>query len=196
MTAPSIVSAWLEKEVYYKIPNLYRYRGMIRDYIQGAIYGGRVMTRDNKKWLPLDDNKKDVPLDDFDGVSLYPSAMARCYIYQGKPKVLTQFDKAYLDTLDYYICDITVNSVKNHFHFPLPIKADKNGRKNTDDDKVFPLKMRVDKIFYEDLIEFQGADITVNRGCYWNEGKDARIQKKIRWLFNQRKELKKAGNPL
>jgi hypothetical protein len=31
--------------------------------------------------------------------------------------------------------------------------------------------MRVDKIFLEDLVEFQGADITVNRGCYWNEGK-------------------------
>jgi hypothetical protein len=44
------------------------------------------MTRDNEK------HKIDEPLDDFDGVSLYPSAIARCSIYKGKPQVLQQYD--------------------------------------------------------------------------------------------------------
>ncbi|ELP87071.1 hypothetical protein EIN_415060 [Entamoeba invadens IP1] len=33
-----------------KQDNLKEYGGKVREFIQGAIYGGRCMTRDNKKW--------------------------------------------------------------------------------------------------------------------------------------------------
>ena len=84
LTAPSLANKYFEDNLYTKIDNYYKYSGVVRAFIQKAVYGGRCMTRDNKKW------KVFKVLSDFDAVSLYPSAMKRLYCQTGKPTVLNQ----------------------------------------------------------------------------------------------------------
>ena len=48
---------------------IYKFNNNIREFLQKQIKGGIVQTRNNKKW------KINIELNDFDGVSLYPSAM-------------------------------------------------------------------------------------------------------------------------
>jgi hypothetical protein len=58
--------------------------GVARDFIQRCVVGGRCMTSENKKF------KINHNVDDFDGVSLYPSAMNRMDGFLcGNPKVIT-----------------------------------------------------------------------------------------------------------
>ncbi|ELP90141.1 hypothetical protein EIN_405750 [Entamoeba invadens IP1] len=54
-----------------KQDNLKEYGGKVREFIQGAIYGERCMTRDNKKWHVTEE------LYDNDACSLYLSAINR-----------------------------------------------------------------------------------------------------------------------
>lgn len=62
----------------------YKISGVARDFIQKCVVGGRCMTRRNEKFRINHD------VDDFDGVSLYPSAMNRMDGFlMGKPKVIT-----------------------------------------------------------------------------------------------------------
>ena len=66
MTAPSLANKYFEMNIYNKIPNYYKYSGVVRSFIQQAVYGGRCMTRDNEMWFTS------ILLADFDAVSLYP----------------------------------------------------------------------------------------------------------------------------
>ena len=84
MTAPSLANKFFELNIYNKIPNYYKYSGVVRSFIQQAVYGGRCMTRDNEMW------QISILLSDFDAVSLYPSAMRRLYCQTGKPSVLSE----------------------------------------------------------------------------------------------------------
>ena len=82
-TAPSLANEYLNKNVFFPNGSLYKYSGILQDYIMGAIYGGRCMTKQNKRWL-VDDKI----LDDFDACSLYPSAMARLFTIEGTPEII------------------------------------------------------------------------------------------------------------
>ena len=94
-----------------------------------AIYGGRCMTKQNKRWRITD------KLDDFDACSLYPSAMARLFTVEGTPKVLTNemFDRDFLINhsftedqtnptkdrfISYYIVEIEITKVGINRDFP------------------------------------------------------------------------------
>ena len=49
LTISSLADKYLERELYTKVKNYYKYAGVIREYIQGCVVGGRTMTRDNLK---------------------------------------------------------------------------------------------------------------------------------------------------
>ena len=86
LTISSLAQKYFEKNLFYKIDDYYKYSGIVRAFIQKAVYGGRCMTRDNKKW------KTYISLYDYDAVSLYPSAMNRLYCVKGKPTVLKPYE--------------------------------------------------------------------------------------------------------
>ena len=74
----------------------YEVTGNLKRYMAKAIYGGRVCTKDNKKWhIKTGVNTKSL-ISDFDGVSLYPSAIYRLCkeigIPSGKPQKLSKKD--------------------------------------------------------------------------------------------------------
>ena len=82
-TAPSLANEYLNKKVFFPNGSLFKYSGILQEYIMGAVYGGRCMTKQNKRWLV-----EGKIIDDFDACSLYPSAMARLFSVQGKPEII------------------------------------------------------------------------------------------------------------
>ena len=50
LTAPSLANQYFTREIYEKVPDYYLYGGIVRSFIQKAVYGGRCMTRLNKRW--------------------------------------------------------------------------------------------------------------------------------------------------
>ena len=206
LTAPSLANKYFEDNLYYHIPNFYKYSGIVRAFIQKAVYGGRCMTRDNEKW------KTFIELCDFDAVSLYPSAMNRLYCQTGKPTILNEselsleyllshtageqeqpHDEKYIST---YVVEIEITNVKKHLHFPLIVVKDKKTNTNRNTNDAIGHKMVVDNIMLEDLVNFQGVECKIIRGYKWTDNKDLQIKQVIRNVFNKRLEHKKNGNPL
>lgn len=174
--------------------NIYKLSGYGERFIREATHGGRVMVRRNEKCHIKAETEDDF-IADFDGVSLYPSAMVRLLgLLKGKPKVITA-DVDWISQ-DYYFIEIEILEVGKHRDFPLMCKVDeKTGTKNYTNDMVNSI-IKVDKTTLEDLIEFQDVKYRFIRGYYFNEGFNPIIRSVIRDIFNKRVEYKNAGNSL
>ena len=167
--------------------------GSIRSFVQNFTVGGRVMCKDNKKIHVQE------PVEDFDGVSLYPSAMARIPGFaKGVCKILKE-NELNLDWLnnnsDYYMVEIKIKSLKYELDTPTFSYKNKNGIRIWEN-KVPEESVYLDKIGLEDAINFHGIDFDIIKGIYWNEGFNDEIVKVIKKVFNIRNKLKKEGNPL
>ena len=142
ISIPQLANAYgLNRHVF---DGCYKISGVPRDFIQKCVVGGRCMTRRNEKF------KIDHEVDDFDGVSLYPSAMHRMDGFlKGLPKVWNPTID--LNRVDGYFLEIEVLDIGIKRHFPLL------SRKNEEGIRVFSNDIRgsrifVDKTSLEDLI--------------------------------------------
>ncbi len=189
----SLANEVFNQRVYYPNRNLFKLGGHVRYFCQKAVYGGRCMTAYNKKWHTYK------PISDFDAVSLYPSAMARLYTVEGRPKVITadKLNYDFLSKQSAYVVEIEITKINKHYAFPLIVRR-VNGLNLNDDnlEEGQTIKMVVDNITLEDFIEFQQIEFKLIRGYYWDGKRDYRIQKAIRDIFNKRLEYKKQNNPL
>ena len=187
----SLANEVFKQNVYIPNKNLYKLGGHVRHFCSKAVYGGRCMCAYNKKWHI----KKNIC--DYDAVSLYPSAMARLWTVEGKPKVIedNQLNMDFLSKQTAYIVEIKINKVNKHYPFPLIVQK-KDGLNLNDDDINEPITMIVDNIYLEDLIQFQKIEFDLIKGYYWDGRKDYRIQDEIKKIFEKRVEYKKQKNPL
>jgi hypothetical protein len=213
-TAPSLANEYLNKNVFYPNGNLYSYSGKLQDYIMGAVYGGRCMTKQNKRWLV--DN---VILDDFDACSLYPSAMARLFTVEGLPQIIPDNyidDEQYNESSPHYylkhaftedqltpsedrfvsygIFDIEIVNVGINRDFPLIVHRDEET--GTNQNINANINMRVDLLQLEDLAHFQQITYKIKGGIYWSGNRDHSIREVIKKLYNQRAQYKKEGNSI
>jgi hypothetical protein len=189
ISLPSLANAYLTKEGVYE--GVCQVSCVVRDFIQRAMIGGRTMCAENKKH-----HIKNQPLDDFDAVSLYPSAMKRLGGYLlGNPKMLETTSYSVLQTYDGYFVEIEVTKVGKHYKFPLMSVRNDKGIRNFTNDMVGK-KIVVDKITLEDLIKFQKVEFKIIRGYYYNEGRNLKLAETIEYLFQQRLNAKKVGNPI
>lgn len=185
----SIADAYFLKEGVYD--GVYKLGGIVREYIQKCLVGGRTMCNDNKK------NIVEGVIDDFDAVSLYPSAMERLGGYlKGKPKILKEncsYDdiKAY----DGYFITIEILKVGKKRDFSLMSELTADGIRMFHNDMVGK-KINIDKISLEDLIKFQEVEFKIIRGYYYNEGRNVKLKDVINKLFNERIKQKKLKNPI
>ena len=189
----SLANEVFNQRVYYPNRNLFKLGGHVRKFCARAVCGGRCMCAYNKKWHI----KK--PLCDFDAVSLYPSAMARLYTVEGRPKVIEpeQLNLDFLSKQSAYIVEIIITKVNKHLAFPLIVRKVEGLNLNDDNLKEGQtVKMTVDNITLEDLINFQQIEFELVKGYYWDGPKDYTIQKEIRNIFNKRLQYKKEKNPL
>ena len=208
LTAPSLANQYFTREIYEKIPDYYLYGGIVRAFIQKAVYGGRCMTRLNKRWSVNEE------LADFDAVSLYPSAMNRLYCVKGKPEVLKpeELNTTYLlnntcaedeqpnknKPISSYVVEISITNIKKHLAFPCVVYKDKttNTNKNDDGENAIGKTAVVDNITLEDWIKYNGLECEVLRGYKWTGEKSFLIRDIIQNLHLLRCEYKKTKNPL
>ena len=208
LTAPSLANQYFTREIYEKIPDYYLYGGIVRAFIQKAVYGGRCMTRLNKRWSVNEE------LADFDAVSLYPSAMKRLYCVKGKPEVLKpeELNTTYLlnntcvedeqpnknKPISTYVVEILITNINKHLAFPCVVYKDKetNTNKNDDGENAIGKTAVVDNITLEDWIKYNGLECEVLRGYKWTGEKSFLIRDVIQNLHLLRCEYKKTKNPL
>ena len=170
----------------------YELSGQAREFIQRCLVGGRTMTRDNKKWHVLK------MLQDFDGVSLYPSAMFEMDgTLLGLPKVIqeNQLNKDFLDKQDGYFVEVDIIDIPIKRHFPLLSRFEKGQSRDFTND-IRGRGIYLDKVGLEDAIKFQGIEYKIIRGYYFNEGRNPILKSFIQNLFNERLIKKKEGNPI
>ena len=208
LTAPSLANQYFTREIYEKIPDYYLYGGIVRAFIQKAVYGGRCMTRLNKRWSVNEE------LADFDAVSLYPSAMNRLYCVKGKAEVLKseELSTSYLlnntcaedeqptkqKPISTYVVEILITNINKHLAFPCVVYKDKttNTNKNDDGENAIGKTAVVDNITLEDWIKYNGLECEILRGYKWTGEKSFLIRDIIQNLHLLRCEYKKTHNPL
>ena len=200
----SLANKYFELNVYSKIPDLYEYSGVIREYIQGCVKGGRCMTRQNKKWHCTE------TLYDYDACSLYPSAVHRLKLATGKPNVVPEEwcgdSKFLLDHsmdeqqlipsenkfISAFIVDIEITKVGKELAFPIIMHKTKQGNKNVNE----CCSMRIDNYELEDLIKFQQIEFTIKRGYYWTGARSDLFSNEMKRIYDLRVQYKKQKNPL
>lgn len=200
----SLANKYFELNVYSKISELYEFSGVVREYIQGCVKGGRCMTRQNKKWHCTE------KLYDYDACSLYPSAVHRLKLATGKPIVIPpewlgdskyllqhSMDEQQLEPsedkfISAFIVDIEITKVGKELAFPIIMKKTKNGNSNCNE----CCSMRVDNYELEDLIKFQQIEFTIKQGYYWTGVKSDLFSKEMKRIYDLRVQYKKQKNPL
>ena len=190
----------------------YSFAGVVRKFISQAVIGGRTMISNNQKKVrgnldSIDFTAKDeegefnklteTKISDFDGVSLYPSAMSRIPGFiKGLPHVFDNtMTYAQLQSKSYYFAEIKITKIGIRRAFPLASKISKQGVRMFNNDMKGETIV-VDKITLEDLIEFQKVEFDVIRGYSFEDGFNPTITHIIRKMFNARLEMKKQKNPI
>lgn len=174
---------------------LYECKGNLRLYLSKAIYGGRVNVLEKVKKTCVNER-----INDFDGVSLYPSAIKRICEESGFPKGQCQrwntlIDLKTVDTFVVTVCITKINKKQNN-----PFIAYRHDNKiDYINELSGPLVVVIDKTTLEDYILFHEIEYQILDGVYWNSGFNRKFIS-IETLFNERVKQKKlntkAGNIL
>jgi hypothetical protein len=178
---------------------VYEMKGNLREYVASAIFGGRVNA--NSKYTKRVIQNDTGGIADYDGVSLYPSAMERLCnedgIAMGKAKYFTGDipNKA-----DYYVVTIEISkiNIKQDNPFVSIREKTKSGiklnyineiQKQNGVNKV--KRVNIDKYTLEDWVNFQDIEYKVIHGVYWDGGFNKRLGASISKLFEARLQYKK-----
>lgn len=147
--------------------DVYEVNGGLKKFLSKAVYGGRVNVC--KKFKKQVINKK---INDFDGVSLYPSAIYRlCKEYGmpiGQAKRLNKNDD--ITTKDYYVVEIEITKINKKQNNPFIALKTKESIKYINDIPENGLKVVVDRFTLEDYIKFHQIEYNILEGVYWDEG--------------------------
>ena len=167
--------------------------GCIRDYIAKAVFGGRVHV--NQKYKKKVLNKK---IADYDGVSLYPSAIKRLCDQTGLPLgVPMRFESHELNRwteTDYCVLTVKINKINKFQQMPMiAIKKDDISTDYVNTIKE-PVIVVIDKYTLEDYIKFHEIDYEIIDGLYYNNGFNKKMGELISELFISRLKYKKQGN--
>ena len=166
----------------------------LRNYVNKAIRGGRVDF--NKKY-----HKKVIEgkFSDFDGVSLYPSAINRLCEEKGLPlgfaKRFLKKDLKKWKKKDYSILTIKINKVNKYQQMPFISYKDEKGILQYTN-KAPDVNLIIDKYTLEDYINYHKIDFELIDGVYWNKGFNNKMGDLVKNLFNFRLENKKKNPAL
>ena len=187
LTISSFAHAYMVENGAYE--GVYEVKGNLREFISKAVYGGRVNVNESIKGKVLE---PEGGISDFDGVSLYPSAMSRLCEEIGVPKGEAKRieNKNYL-TMDYYVVKIQITKINKQQKNPFIAIRTKNGIDYVNSISK-PTVVYVDKITLEDYIKFHEIEYEFLDGVYWNQGYNKLLGRLVKELFEERKKYKKA----
>lgn len=166
----------------------------LQEYIMKSVTGGRVCLKDNKKRIVRSVKEGDIPEDaiaDFDGVSLYPSAIMRTTIPKGKAELIDKTSD--LSKYSQYIVTIKLK-LNKYQQIPMISTKIDDIREWTNEINDY---ITIDKVTLEDLIEFQGAEILdIKYGVGWDKenGTNDKLKEVIDHIFQARLMAKSEGN--
>lgn len=176
--------------------DVYQMCGNLREFCGNFVTGGRVQVNENYKKKII--NEK---IADYDGVSLYPSAIKRLCeekgLPKGKAKRITFKEKKLLDKFEYYMVKIEITKINKHQQLPMVSYKDDEGLLqyiNEIPKGKKSIVAYVDKITLGDWIEYQDIDYDIIDGVYYNGGNNKRMGEIIYYLFTNRLKHKKEGN--
>jgi len=170
-----------------------------QEFFRQVIPGGVVMSANNE---PL--HIKGC-IEDFDCTSEYPSAVVETGgVLKGKPK---WFDTSFFGSPDNHLDEFdleeivengggwfakcVINSIEIKRKFPLSSTLTDEGIRDYNDN---PKEIVLSHIAYEDLIQYQHANIDIKYGYYFNEGRNNKIVQTMTQYFNERLKAKKNKN--
>jgi hypothetical protein len=191
LTIASISHAYLVKMGCYE--DVYELSGIVREFIQRCVVGGRTMCANNEKQIV------NTPTDDFDAKSLYPSAMCRMKGFlKGKPKIIPTDqlnNKSFYEDKDGYFVKVKITKVGKNRSFPLLSKMTDKGVRMFSNDLIGEV-LYLDKTTLEDAKEFQGIEWEVLLGVYYDEGHNPKIRKVMKDLYENRQKYQRDKNPV
>ena len=166
---------------------LFEVSGGLRHFLSQAVYGGRVNV--NKDY-----QKKIIKgmIQDFDGVSLYPSAMNRIANEAGLPIGECKRFENHIPKCDYYVAKISLKAINKKQQNPFIALRTGDSLEYVNEIKE-PTIMVLDKTTIEDYEKFHKIDYDILEGVYWNQGVNKKIGC-INELFQARLVYKKAKN--
>lgn len=210
LTISSLTDNYMKQEGVYK--GIYEMTGNLRQYISKAIYGGRVCV--NKKYLKKVIKGK---ISDYDGVSLYPSAinrlcreiglpMGKCKRFTNKLKIINKKlpqellklvgknlggnDITNWNSKIYSILTVKINSINKIQQMPfIAHKTKKNGIQYLNEAPNEPII--IDSITLQDYIKYHKIEYELIDGVYWDNGVNKKMGEVIQTLFNARLKAKK-----
>lgn len=195
LTVSSIADHYFASKGAYE--NVYEVRGNLREYISKAVYGGRVCV--NKKYQKTIIQQK---IADFDGVSLYPSAIFRIGeetdFARGKILRLPQHNLEIWKESQYAILTVNITKVNKCQQLPfIAVKTDA-GTQYTNKPPKHPII--IDKLTLEDYIKFHEIEYTIIDGIYipkqpTHPSKKV-VKSTIHDLFTERLQVKSTNVPL
>jgi hypothetical protein len=193
LTISSLTDEYMLSRDVYK--GVYEMTGNLRHYCSQAVYGGRVCTNKKYEKKILTENK----ISDYDGVSLYPSAINRLCREIGLPtgpaKRYTKNDLINWKNKIYSIMTVKIKKVNKTQQMPfIAYKNEDNILEYTNEapkDNII-----IDSITLEDYINFHKIDYEIIDGVYWDEDVNKKMAVVINELFNQRLKYKKSNPAL
>jgi hypothetical protein len=171
--------------------------GIVREFIQKTVHGGRVMCANNEKNHL---NDEDLENEDFDGVSLYPSGMVRddMIIPGGKLFIIDEtLDVADLDKFVAYYVQVKIYEIPKSRRFPILCETTKEGIKNytnTCTDSVHYLT----KVHLEDALkyhEIKKGQYKIIKGYGFTKIANNMLAPFMNFLFEQRLKYKNKSSP-
>ena len=210
LTISSLTDKYMKLRGCYD--GVYEMCGNLRAYVGNAVYGGRVSCNETKELNPetnqLEYKYKRKVLEgkfaDYDGCSLYPSAIHRLCrergLPTGKAKKYSNSNNIKNEWKNNFYSVLTVQITKvNKIQNNIPIIAYKDKKQGsisyTNDCPPEPII--IDSITLQDYIDFQGIEFEILDGVYWDcLPKDANkmMGQVISELYTQRLQYKKSKN--
>lgn len=185
LTISSLTDKYMIKEGAYD--GIYNMTGNLRAYTAMAVYGGRVNVNPKYKKEIIEEK-----IADYDGVSLYPSAINRLCREKGLPiGKATRYDKKDLlnwKNKTYSIMTVKINKVNKIQQMPFIAHKTEASIQYTNEapaDEII-----IDSITLEDYINFHDIEYEILDGVYWNEGGNKKMGEVVKRLFETRLKYK------
>lgn len=177
---------------YFKCRNVYdgtyEVKGGLKKFLSKAVYGGRVNVCHEFKKQVI--HKK---INDFDGVSLYPSAIDRLSTEYGLPLGRAKRYNGDINK-DYYIVDIEITKINKKQQNPFIAIKNTASIIYTNEIPEGGLFVTVDRFTLEDYIKFHQIEYNVLDGIYYDEGFNKNFSC-IKDVFNERLKQKSLKTP-
>ena len=184
LTISSLTDKYMKENGAYE--NVFEVSGNIREYIANAVYGGRVCV--NEKY-----SKKVVEgkISDYDGVSLYPSAINRLCREIGLPTgKAKRLNRNNWKNFQYSVLTVRILKVNKKQQMPFIAHKGDGVINYTNDTPIDPII--IDSITLQDYINFHEIEYEVLDGVYWDGVFNKKMGELINNLFKTRMTYKKS----